>query len=124
MTAQFSLTLAPDYIMYREGVDANDVIANVPKSHGLNAAMYKYAHIQVVPSGGANPTMNLYWWSEHANKWIQDDTPYTVAPKGANIAYEVTINSQGRRFFIGLTTISVGKVDVMASGFEHVQGSH
>lgn len=122
MTTKFSMTLAPDYSLYREGVSAADVMANVKKQHGCNGAMYRYAHIQVVPAAGINPNVAVWWWSEKAQKFVQEHTPIAKAGVGAGTPYEFTIEPMGRIFFVQVA-LTTGAVDILVSGFEHKQFS-
>ena len=123
MSAKSSPTLAPDYALYREAVAAADVMATVTKKQGCNAAMYKFAHIQVVPVAGVNPNVAVWWWSEKAAKFIQEHVAIAKAGVGAGLPYEFTIEPKGRIFFVQVA-LTTGAVDILVAGFEHVQGSH
>lgn len=111
---------APAYALHRKGLTAADVMANVVKKHGCNGAMYKYCHIQVVPSAG-NPNVAIWWWSEKAGKFIQEHTPITKAGVGVAVSYEFTIEPKGRIFFVQLTNTTGGTVDILVSGFQAIE---
>jgi len=123
MSAQSSPNTAPDYALHREGVTVVDVMANVSKKNGCNAHQYKYVHIQVVPSGGANPDVAGWWWSGGASAFIQEHSPIALAGIGADTPYEFTVEPKGRIFFVQITAIASGSVDVLVSGFERHQFS-
>ena len=108
---------APDYALHRDAVAAVDVIANVKQGSGINCANYQYANIQVVPSGGANPNVAVYWWSEQAMKFVQEHTPIAKAGVGVNTPFEFTVECNGRKMFVAVTAITAGACDVLVSGF-------
>lgn len=109
---------APDYAHHRADVTAPDVIADVPRATGINCSNYQSAHIQVVPSGGADPDVAVYWWSEEAGLFIQEHTPITRSGVGANTGYEFTVECRGRIMLVAVTAIAAGECDVYVSGFE------
>jgi hypothetical protein len=116
--------LSPDYALHRDGVAAVELDATVraagvgyTKKSGMNLASYEHAHIQVIPSGGANPDVTVWWWSEAASAWVQEHTPLTRAGVGANTPFEFTIQPRGRRFFVSVPTLAAGAVSVYVAGF-------
>lgn len=109
---------APDYALHRSEVTAPDVMANRERGHGINCANYSYAHIQVNPSGGANPDVAVYWWSQEAGVFVQEHTPITRSGVGADTGYEFTVDCRGRIMFVAVTAIAAGECDVRVSGFE------
>jgi len=131
MSAQSSPNTAPYYASHREGVAAVDAVVNgvikKSKKNGCNAHQYKDVHIQVVPSGGANPDVAVWWWSDVANSgngaFIQEHTPIAKAGVGVDTPYEFTIEPKGRIFFVQVTAIAAGNVDILVSGFERHQFS-
>lgn len=109
---------APDYAQHRSDVAAPDVIANVPRTQGINTTGYQHAHIQVVPSGGANPTVVVYWWSESAEVFVADHTDITKAGVGADTPFEFTVECRGRIMLVAISVIAAGVCDVYVSGYE------
>lgn len=112
-TTTSSIALAPKYSLHRNAAAA-DVGPFATKAHGVNADGYEWAHIQVVPGAGVDPTATVYWWSVEAAKFIQEHTPIAKAGVGASTPYEFTIEPRGRLFFVSLS--GAGKVFV--SGFD------
>lgn len=110
-------TLAPEYALHREAVTAADTPPETERGHGINMASYSHAHIQVVPSGGANPSVGVQWWSEVAGEFVQEHTPISRAGVGVDTAYEFTIESRGRIMFIPVTAIAAGAVSVHVAGY-------
>jgi hypothetical protein len=74
--------------------------------------------VQVVPSGGANPSVAVFWWSEEAEKFVQEHVALAKAGVGVNAPYEFTVESRGRIMFVAVTAIAAGTVDVYVSGFD------
>ncbi len=120
---QSSPSLAPAYALHRDAIAAVDATAPTNAAYGCNAGMYRYAHVQVVPAGGANPTVGVWWWSEAAGKFIQEHTPLSFAGVGVNVPFEFTIEPRGRKFFVAVTTLAAGTASVYVSGFQHEQAS-
>jgi len=107
--------LAPGYALYRE-VDANDPASITDRSKGINMGDHRFANIQVVPSGGANPAAEVLWWSEEASAFIPEHTALTFAAKGANTSWETSVECRGRIMFVKLSSISAGLVKVFVGG--------
>jgi hypothetical protein len=122
MTVKTSPERAPAYALYREGITSADTIANVEKIYGCNSSMYKDVHVQVIPASGVTTNVAIYWWSEQANKFIQEHTAITKASVGAGVPYEFTVEAKGRLFFVAVTATD-GSVDIAVSGFEQEQFS-
>jgi len=109
---------APEYAHHRSGVTTPDVIATTPQTQGINCSNYQHAHIQVVPSGGANPNVAVYWWSEDGGVWVQEHTPITRSGVGVDTPYEFTVECRGRIMLVAVTAIAAGECDVYVAGFE------
>lgn len=109
--------LAPNYALHRDAVTAADTLPETERSHGINMASHSHAHIQVVPSGGANPSVGVQWWSEVAGAFAQEQVPIVKAGVGADVPYEFTIESRGRIMFVPVTTIAAGAVSVYVAGY-------
>jgi hypothetical protein len=108
--------IAPSYNLIRE-VSAADSLPVTSRGMGCNASQYASVHIQVVPSGNANPNVSVLWWSEAAGAFVQEQVPITKSGVGANTAYEFTIEAKGRIFFVAVTTLATGSVKIYASGY-------
>lgn len=106
--------MAPDYSLYRE-VTATDGSPVTNRKAGLNCGGLSRVNIQVVPSGGANPGVEIFFWSEHAGKFVAPNTAITYSGKGANTPYEFTVDALGRIIFAAVT-LSAGKADILAAG--------
>lgn len=109
--------LAPEYALHRSAVAAPDSLPEANRAHGINMASHTSAHIQVVPSGGANPSVAVLWWSEAAGKFVQEHVVIARAGVGADTPYEFTTESKGRIMFVAVTAIVAGAVDVHVSGY-------
>ena len=116
---------SPNYRVYRTGVAAAEIpaaIAAVSKDSGINMSMYEYANVQVLPSAGANPSVEVYWWSEKAGKFIKEHTAIAKAGIGANVPYEFTVQCLGRIMYVAVTAIAAGSTDICVAGFLHEAG--
>ena len=108
---------APEYALHRSGVAAVDTLPEANRAHGINMAAHTVAHIQVVPSGGANPNVAILWWSEAASKFVQEQVSIAKTGVGVNIPYEFDVDARGRIMFVAVTAITAGVVDVHVSGY-------
>ncbi|PNX52105.1 MAG: hypothetical protein BV456_00740 [Thermoplasmata archaeon M8B2D] len=106
---------SPEYILHRSGITAADSTFT-SYDHGVNTSYYKKANIQVVPSGGANPTVNVMWWCESASKFINEHVAIEKAGIGANTPFEFTVDCLRRTMFVAVSAISTGSVDILVSG--------
>jgi hypothetical protein len=114
MVAQY-IKRAPNYTQHRKGITTPDaVLTNVDL--GVNTEHFDKAHIQVVPSGGANPTVKVYWWSDAASKFIQEHTEISKAGVGVNTPFEFTVDCLGRKMLVAVTVIAAGTTDVYVAG--------
>lgn len=109
--------LAPDYALHRSEVAAADTLPEAIRAHGINMASYSHAHIQVVPSGGANPSVGVQWWSEAAGEFVQEQAPIAKAGVGVDTPYEFTVECRGRIMLVPITAIAAGAVDVHVAGY-------
>lgn len=109
--------MAPKYQLYRKAITANDTLPVTDIKAGVNFGEYEKAHIQVLPSGGANPTLAVLWWSEAAGRFVAENPALTKAGAGVDTPYEFTIDARGRIGYIAMTTIVAGSVDILVSGF-------
>lgn len=109
--------LAPDYALHRDAVAAADTLPEGERAHGINMASNTHAHIQVVPSGGANPNVGVLWWSEAAGAFVQEQIPILKAGVDADTPYEFTVECRGRIMFVPVTLIAVGAVSIYVAGY-------
>lgn len=108
---------APLYAYHRELI-ANDTLPITVENHGINMAGYADAHIQVTPTGGDNPSIQVQFWNEEAGEFVDPHSAYAYAGKGANIPYEITVPANGRILHVAVVAGSgVGKTVITVSGF-------
>ena len=112
--------VAPDYAHYRQIKDAVEANPLTNKRHGINMAHYRCSHIQVVPSGGANPTVVVEWWSEAAGKFVTEHTAISKAGIGINVPYEFTVEPRGRIMSVRVPAgCAAGHtVDIYVAGYD------
>lgn len=77
---------------------------------------YGKALIQVVPAGTANPTINVHYWSEGADRFVKTNDVPDIANYGMGEPFEFTIDCHGRLMYIEVTDTVAGGVDIYVSG--------
>ena len=85
-----SCSSAPRFTKHREIVGAVDAGAITNRKLGMNMSDFEDAIIRVVPSNGADPDIEVLFWSEEAGKFIADATGLTATGVGANVSYDYT----------------------------------
>jgi hypothetical protein len=111
-----SIKRSPNYALYRDGVDATDSdFTDVDL--GINTSYFKTALVQVVPSGGADPTVEVMWWSEEAESFVKEHVALTKAGIGANTPFEFSVSCYSRIMFVAVT-ITAGSVKILVAGAE------
>lgn len=108
---------APEYARHRRQVTAVDAAAVTDRKRGINMAHHSQAHIQIIPTGGANPDVEVLWWSEEASAFISENPALAKSGAGADTPYEFTVDCRGRIMFVAVTTLAGGSVEIMVSGF-------
>lgn len=120
MTTTQSIKHAPEYVAHREGLTAPDAAPpQTNKTLGMATDGYLAAHIQVLPSGGANPSVQVQVWSEALGQFITPvDTDFAQTGAGADTPYEFTIFCRSRRIWVRATALAAGSVDIYVAGTE------
>lgn len=121
MPATSKITLAPQYEHHREAVDTADTTITDSR-RGVNCGGYSRLHVQIVPTDGANPTVEVLFWSDAAGQFISAHTPLVFAGTGVDAPYEFSIDVEGRRIFVAVNTIGAGSVDIYVAGW-HAHGN-
>lgn len=112
MPIQSSPKQAPNYVLHREAVAAADTVPHTERRHGMAMEGYEVGLVQIVPSGGANPNLEVLFWSEAAGAFIKQYPALAVSGIGANTPQEYAFNCYGRAIFVSVTAIAAGAVDV------------
>lgn len=110
------ISSAPEFNTHRSAVTAADSAVEDPK-RGVNCRGFDKMHVQVTPTGGANPSVEVLFWHDGAVKFISEYTPVTKTGKGADTPYSFTVDVQGRRAFVAVTAIAAGSVDISVAGW-------
>lgn len=84
----------------------------------MNMRDYKTALVQVVPTDGANPTVEVYFWSEAAGKFIAPHTTISKAGVGVNTPFEFEVAAYGRIMWIRVGTMAAGAAKIYVAGAE------
>ena len=98
-----SIERAPEYRLYRTVIANDPATPTVKKGDGAQCFRYRKLHIQVIPAGGDNPVVEVWFWSEEADAFVAQHTALSFAAQGANVPWETTIDVLGRIVFVGVT---------------------
>lgn len=102
---------SPNTNLHRE-VAVNDSAAVTDKALGVNFKGFEKGIIEVVPSGGANPVIDLLFWMEGAGsggEFVEEHTPIQFTAPGADTPYSSTFDAMGRIVFAKVVSgITVG----------------
>ncbi|KXH75412.1 MAG: hypothetical protein AM326_03410 [Candidatus Thorarchaeota archaeon SMTZ-45] len=114
-----SLSHTPVYAYHRYLSGSSDTLPETVKRHGLNTEGFKFAHVQVVPSDGANPNVKVLFWSDKAAKFVEKHSSLSFAGKGVDVAFEFDVECNGRTMFVSIPSgVTAGqKCRVYAAGF-------
>jgi hypothetical protein len=84
----------------------------------MNMAGYDNAIVRVIPDNGADPDIEILFWSEEAEKFIADATGLTATGKGTDIPYDYTCVVNNRIIFVFVTGTVTGDdtVEVLIAG--------
>lgn len=109
---------APVFTQHRLVKVTPDAGTITKASRGMNMAGFKVAHIRAIPSSGITPTITILFWSQSAGRFVQEHTTISKAAPGAGVAFDFTVDVQGRIIFAFVTgTIGAGKqVEVLVAG--------
>jgi hypothetical protein len=110
-----SVKNSPKYTLVRT-VTAAD---SAPSDNDRDAVSFDGFDIglfQIVPSGGANPSVELMAWCDAAGAFISANTKAEYTGMGANVPYEFTVSAAGRKFWVNVTALAAGTVQIYAAG--------
>jgi hypothetical protein len=106
-----------EWNLHRQNVDAAESLpSTATKAQGMNMYGYDDAIIEVLPSGTANPTITVLFWSERASAYVREHTNLQFAGVGADVPFHVRVPCRGRRMFVAVTTLAGGAVDIAVAG--------
>lgn len=100
----------------RDAIDAVDASNPTNENVGVNFAGYDIAMFNIIPSGGANPSVEILVWSPTAGKYISASPAITHAGAGADTSYSITEFAYGRNLFVKITALAAGSVHIEAKG--------
>lgn len=105
-----SIKRAPNYSLVGD-FEASRALAAVQKGDCLNCNGYEYAHIQVIPTGGA-ATVAIGYWCEEAGAAIVANPAESF---NSAAPFEITVAVRGRMLALAVTV--TGSAKVLASAF-------
>jgi len=120
MSTTRSIQHAPDYSAHREAVAGADGLPATltNKTVGMNCHGYLSSLVQIVPSGGSNPTVELLTWSDAAGHFIPQVPAAIFAAPGADLPFEITVECRSRIIFVRFTINAAGVADAYIAGHE------
>lgn len=111
-----SLQRAPQMTLWKEGLAAAESLPLAqPQKAGINCGSYNKILVNVIPAGGANPTITMLVWSDKAGAFIQTIPAATFAAPGADTPYSFEFTAEGRIVYPAVTTLAAGEVAIEAS---------
>lgn len=111
---------APIFTEHRTVSGAVDSGAITTRGWGMVMAEFKTAIIRVVQGAGADLTVEARFWSEEADAFISETPALQQAGPGAGIAFDYTVEVNGRILFVYVTgTIGAGAV-IQVAGAEYI----
>jgi hypothetical protein len=127
METRSSPSSAPGYVGHRffradagPPLALTDPLSVTDRRRGINMGGYRAANIHVVPlSPGANPDVEVLFWSEAAGEFIPGNTPIAKAGIGVGKPYEFRVDCNGRIMFVKITggLADTEEVEVYVAGF-------
>jgi hypothetical protein len=105
-----SIKRAPNYLLVKN-FEASRALSAVQKGDCLNCNGYEYAHIQVIPDGGA-ATVAVGYWCEEAEAAIVVNPAESYSSVNP---FEITVAVRGRMLALAVTV--TGSAKVLASAF-------
>jgi hypothetical protein len=111
-----SVSDTPRYSIHRSGVTVIDPTPSDKETEASNFSGFDIACFQVIPSGGASPTVEVMEWSEIAGSFISANPKFIVTTLGVDTPYAFTVTAAGRKLWVMVTAIVGGSVDIYAAG--------
>lgn len=110
---------APNFKPFSVGVAAAETLTGKAATAGLNFSGYDVALFDIVPSGGANPTIEVMVWSPSAEAWVSTNPASTFVGLGVDIPHQIAFNAYGRILYPRVSVIGAGSVSISAAGRIH-----
>lgn len=111
---------SPDYELVKT-VTADESTPPSELKKGMNFQGYDVAFVQIIPSGGSTPSVELLTWCPSQDTFIPVNPTATWTAPAAGAAFEFTFSPYGRSVWVRVTGVGAGSVEVWASA--HAIGS-
>lgn len=121
---QGTVPFSPEQGHYRQAKVADSALPT-NRLNGANAQRFRFAHVSVIPTAGANVDVQVYFWNEASKQFVPGNPTVVRAKIGAGKPYEFTFEVGGRIFFVGVESTSTfaapgtDGVDIYVSGYHH-----
>lgn len=116
---QNSPSTAPKFTKHRTVADAVDTGVITTRKWGMNMSGFDKAIVRVLPQGGANPNIEILFWSEEAGAFVADASGLTATGKGVDVPYDFTCEVNNRIIFVYVTgtVAAADTVEILVAGF-------
>jgi hypothetical protein len=115
-------TAAPDSTPWRTVTGAVDAVFD-SQGIGVNAGQYRFVNVEVLPSGGANPNLEVLFWSDLAGAFVSENVALTKNGIGVDTPFTFTVEANGRIFLVavkaGIAAAQLVKFATSAWGMNH-----
>lgn len=114
-----SIDVTGDFVLYKKVTEAPEAGPFTTKEHGINAHAHEDVIVDVAPSGGGNPNVEVLFWSPQAQAFVVQDPALTFTGKGADTPYQFHFKGLGRLFFVAVTAglAAGGVAEISVSGY-------
>lgn len=110
----------PDY-QFIKTVEADESTPPSELKKGINFQGYDFGVIQIIPSGGSTPTVELLSWCPALDTFIPVSPAATWTAPSAGAAFEITFSPYGRSVWPRITSVGASQtVSVYAAA--HASG--
>ena len=112
-----SVHTSPKYTKFRV-VTVDDTSASIPNkaNGGLAFAGYDIGNVQVIPTGGANPSIEILSWCPKLETYISVYPKAEFPGQGADTPFEITFSPYNRTVWIFVTGTGTGQVELQVCG--------
>ncbi len=103
-----SVKETPNYQLVKT-VTANESTPSSELKKGINLQGYDIGAIQVVPSAGSTPTVELLTWCESIDSFIPVSPAASWTAPSAGQAFEFTFSPYGRSVWLRVTNVGASQ---------------
>jgi len=117
-----SVKEAPEYQHIKTVVSADESTPPSELKKGVNFKGYDIGIIQIIPSAGSTPTVELLAWCPSQDTFIPVEPAATWTAPAAGEAFEFTFSPYGRSVWLRVTNVGGGSETVEVWASAHAVG--